>query len=156
MQNMFQKLAIAAVLSIGLSSSLMANDDLLAMAINNSTDISGAKMLSQDEMKDIVGGFYYLGNYVSTGLAQVFGKADTTYQGKTMYVIAEKYGATTSSGYSVYLTDNPNGKLVFTSRGYKYQFNEFYITNSQAYSVLAAEINPALARLSQYKPTSIR
>jgi hypothetical protein len=56
MQNMFQKLAITAILSLGISSSLMANDDLLSLATNNSTDISGAKMLSQDEMKDVVGG----------------------------------------------------------------------------------------------------
>ncbi|MEY4505138.1 MAG: hypothetical protein RL154_1435 [Pseudomonadota bacterium] len=63
MQNMFQKLAIAAVLSIGLSSSLMANDDLLAMATNGEVISSveavntvEAIKLSDAQMSDVRGG----------------------------------------------------------------------------------------------------
>jgi hypothetical protein len=57
MQNMFQKLAIAAVLSIGLSSSLMANDDLLAMATNGEVaTTTEAIKLFDAQMSDVKGG----------------------------------------------------------------------------------------------------
>ncbi len=74
MHKLFHKLAITAVLSIGLSSSLMANDDLLSLATNgevvssveavNTTD---AIKLSDTQMSDVRGGATIYNSYRGIG-----------------------------------------------------------------------------------------
>ncbi len=73
MHKTFHKLAITAILSVGLSSSLMANDDLLAMATNGevSTQVEAttteAMKLSDTQMSDVKGGATIYNSYKGAG-----------------------------------------------------------------------------------------
>lgn len=155
MQKVFRKTLLASLLLS--ASAFAAESNLLALATGGvvTAEKSVAVALNDTEMKSVVGGSYHqIGtNVASSIMRQTCGYLDETYQGQNLWVIAEKYGATLSSGYAVYLSAHTTSKQTLPSRYYNSNYQYVYnapqlVTNPQTYSILSPYINTALNTLS--------
>lgn len=154
MQKVFFKTLLASfLLSV---SAFSAESNLLALATGGviSAEESAAVALNDDEMKNVVAGSYHLGatRVASSSMRQSWGWLDETYQGQNLWVIAEKYGATLSSGYQVYLAGHTTSKQSAPSLVVKNYIRVWaptpVVTNPTTYSILSPYINTALNTLS--------
>jgi len=155
MQKVFRKTLLASLLLS--ASAFAAESNLLALATGGAVNAekSDTVALNDTEMKNVVGGSYHYGgkNIASSIMRQTWGYLDETYQGQNLWVIAEKYGSTLSSGYKVYLSGHTSSKLTAPSKAYNSNYQYVYnapqiVTNPQTYSILSPYINAALNTLS--------
>lgn len=158
MQKVFLKTLLASLLlSV---SAFAAESNLLALATDGvvSAEKSATVALNDDEMKYVVAGSYtYYPNNTHINIAsptmkQTWGYLSETYQGKNLWVIAEKYGSTLSSGYNVYLAGHTTPKNTAPTKVYK---NYLYVwapapvvTNPTTYGILSPYLNTVLNNLS--------
>ncbi|MDD2448083.1 MAG: hypothetical protein PHS42_00345 [Sulfurimonas sp.] len=154
MQKVFFKTLLASfLLSV---SAFSAESNLLALATGGviSAEESAAVALNDDEMKNVVAGSYvYMDkNIASPTMKQTWGYVSETYQGQNLWIIAEKYGSTLSSGYNVYLAGHTTPKNTPPTKVYR---NYLYIwapapvvTNPTTYGILSPYLNTVLNNLS--------
>ena len=159
MQKVFQKTLLASLILS--ASAFAAESNLLALATNNTVSLEKATTvaLNDAEMKSVVGGSYYHNlswSNCSTGIAQTYGTLTETYQGQNLWVIAEKYGATLSSGYNVYLSAHSSSQTTptYTYNQYGHVYNTpQVVTNPTTYAILSPYIQTALNTLTGLSPT---
>lgn len=154
---MFHKTLLASLILS--ASAFAAEPNLLALATNNAVSIEKATTvaLNDTEMKSVVGGSYsYVNKNCSTGIAETYGKLTETYQGQNLWVIAEKYGATLSNGYNVYLSAHSSSQtaptMTYNQYGYVYNTPQV-VTNPTTYAILSPYIQTALNTLTNLSPT---
>jgi hypothetical protein len=114
MQKRFLKaLLFGAILSV---STAFAGSGLLSDATNGAViKAADAKALSNDEMKEVVGGAYSTAGYnwyfqaSANSKIQVYARLTEGLGGNNVYIAGERYGATQNAGYKIYLTyTDPN------------------------------------------------
>jgi len=154
MQKVFRnKLLASLLLSV---SAFAAESNLLALATGGavSAENSVTVALNDTEMKNVVGGTYAWGgtNIASPIMKQTWGSVTDTYQGSKLWLIAEKYGSTLSSGYNVYLsatTNNSSAPTKHYNSNYQYVYNTpALVTNPTTYGIISPYLNTVLAKLS--------
>lgn len=154
MQKVFRKTLLASLLLS--ASAFAAEANLLALATGGivSAEKSATVALNDDEMKSVVAGSYTQGgvNIASSTMKQTWGYLSETYQGQNLWVIAEKYGSTLSSGYKVYLAGHTTSKSTAPIKVYK---NYLYVwaptpvvTNPTTYGILSPYLNTVVNNLS--------
>lgn len=121
-------------LSLILSISLNASD-LLSKATNGNVENSniGVKLLDNQEMKQVLGG-YYIPMYenIAWGAYQTWGTIDDVhpYNGRKLILIAEKYGKDLSSGgFDIYLAYDGPIKYKETQYGRVYDVERVKIND---------------------------
>ncbi|MGD9970483.1 MAG: hypothetical protein AB7S65_08500 [Sulfuricurvum sp.] len=158
MQKVFRKTLLASLLLS--ASAFAAESNLLALATGGTVtaEKSATVALTDDEMKNVVAGSYHYtnnstyNNIASSTMKQTWGYLDETYQGQNLWIIAEKYGSTLSSGYQVYLAGHTTSKTTAPTKVYK---NYLYVwaptpvvTNSTTYGILSPYLNTVLNNLA--------
>ncbi len=130
MQNMFLRLAASAVLTLSLSSSLFANDDLLSLATNgevvssfeavNTTD---AIKLSDTQMSDVRGGYIMsISRYTVGGnIRMAVGQLSEKINGKTVYAVARQLPNQASTAWIAYKEPNGNLSQAVSPQGFALQ-----------------------------------
>jgi hypothetical protein len=154
MQKVFRKTLLASLLLS--ASAFAAESNLLALATGGVVTAEKSVMvaLNDEEMKNVVAGSYHLGatRVASSIMRQSWGWLDETYQGQNLWVIAEKYGATLSSGYQVYLAGHTTSKTTgpnLVTKNYTLMWAPTpVVTNPTTYGILSPYINTALNTLS--------